>query len=151
MPSAPNPKRTQPTPAAPRSGAPNKSHNGIKTSKASPGSGSPPSDHTAPYSDTSRSSKKLTKAVRGGGGHGGGSGNKGTMKNKTRNTGDGPEAELSDGSVDTVYWDEHNVRQREEEAAILREQIPKNEVDIGTLLAEAKHRPGKYSLAGLST
>jgi hypothetical protein len=73
------------------------------------------------------------------------------MKNKTRNTGDGPEAELSDGSVDTVYWDEHNVRQREEEAAILREQIPKNEVDIGTLLAEAKHRPGKYSLAGSST
>ncbi|PVF96544.1 hypothetical protein CPB86DRAFT_786904 [Serendipita vermifera] len=156
MPSAPNPKRSQPVPAAPRPGAPTKSHNANKTPKASPGSVTPPSSNGAPYSDTSRSSKKLTKAVRGGGG---GNNGKGSTKHKKREIGDGPEASLSEGEddVDDAGYESPNVRTADEEAGtvdskrviegVIGKSVPKKEIDMGTLLAGAKHRPESQNIS----
>jgi len=103
---------------------------------------------TAPVTTASSASKRVAKAVRSG---------KGT-KTKTRKMGDGPEAELSDGDDVVVYpvdEDDGETTPEPEERAlgervvegVSGKSVPKNEVNMGMLIAGAKPRPGSHNIS----
>jgi len=103
---------------------------------------------TAPVTTASSASKRVAKAVRSG---------KGT-KTKTRKMGDGPEAELSDEGDVVVYpvdEDDGETTPEPEERAlgervvegVSGKSVPKNEINMGMLIAGAKPRPGESKRA----
>jgi hypothetical protein len=104
---------------------------------------------TAPVTTASSASKRVAKAVRSG---------KGT-KTKTRKLGDGPEAELSDEEDVVVYpldggEDGETTPEPEERAlgervveGVSGKSVPKNEINMGMLIAGAKPRPGESKRA----
>jgi hypothetical protein len=144
MPSSSSSKRSQPIAAKQRK---NGSKSSSKTPRGSPNSNEP-SSITPPVTTASSASKRVAKAVRSG---------KGT-KTKTKKIGDGPEAELSDEEDVVVYpvdGDDGETTPEPEERAhgervvegVSGRSVPKNEVNMDTLIAGAKPRPGESKRA----
>jgi hypothetical protein len=140
MPSSNNGKRSQPIAAKQRKGG---SKSSTKSPRGSPNSNEP-SSLTPPVTTAASASKRVAKAVRSG---------KGT-KSKTKKIGDGPEAELSDEEDVVVYpvdGDDGETTPEPEERAlgervvegVSGRSIPKNEINMDTLIAGAKPRPGE--------
>lgn len=135
-----SPKSSKLSGTSPNTLSPGSAH----SSGSSHGGTTPPTGHG--YHDLHKSSKKLSKAIRGASGGGGGHGGK-QFKVKQRKIGDGPEAELSeedDGSDPEVEEDADTDKpvQYDVNGSIERSAgTSVKEIDMVSLLAGAKLRP----------
>jgi len=134
---SPTNKRSNPLAVAARPSSRTKNN---RTPRASPGTFNGASSYTPPSSDNPRT-KKIAKAVRGGG--------KG-VKTKARTVGDGPEAELS-GSEDEISDVEneqiiHDAVDRVVEGSEGK-SVPKSEIDMTSLISGAKPRQEPHKLS----